>query len=348
MIRPLPKKLTELGRIRIGWQEPNKRGGGKHPAKLAEFRLTSNNKPLLHYAAQLYGGDVRPWEDAPNAGQFELFTQANAIDVLIPTESAVRVSYEIWSGGGCQRRCDGCLITHSAVAEQVLMACDCPEDDHQRSEMAKDGKACARILRLNVLLPDLPGMGVWRLETKGYYATAELLGTLEMLSGVGMAHTIIEAVLRLEQRMVKREGKTLRFATPVLWPKWTPRQLLAGSSAALIEAPVSSPDVPQLSAPEALASLSAELFGDRAAAPAPIDSARASAIGQEIEQLCGILGYDEAKRDAYWVHLSERYPDLTPGALSIVRDYLQQKVQAQTAPQEGSETPTMAAEDIPF
>jgi hypothetical protein len=78
-------------------------------------------------------------------------------------------------------------------------------------------------------------MGSWRLETRGYYATAELMGTLDMLQMAGQERTIIEAVLRLEQRSVKRLGTgagtgTLKFAVPVLWPKFTPRQMLSAAA----------------------------------------------------------------------------------------------------------------------
>lgn len=320
MARTLPRKLIELGRIRIGDQEPNAKGG-KRPHKLDQFRLTSGNKPLLHFAAQLYGGDVRAWEDAPNGDQWELYTAANSLDVLIPTASAVSVQHEIWGLSGCTLRCTGEFITHSAKAEQVGLECLCPQDEQQRTELAKDGKACARILRLNVLLPDLPGMGCWRLETKGYYATAELLGTLDMLQGAGMEHTIIEAVLRLEQRSVKRDGGTRRFNTPVLWPKYTPRQLLAGSSLALLEAP--TPPTKALPAGDAIALLNAELFGDRT----PPD-ARASAVGQQIDALLAALATDA---DAYWQKVRGTYPDLTPGALARVRDHLQAKLDADQA-----------------
>ena len=266
--RTLPKKITELGRIRIGDQEPNSGGKGTHPHKLDAFRLTSPNKPLLHFAANLYGGEVRPWVGprAPD-GQFELYTTVNSMDVLVPTLSAVDVKYEEWIGSGCVRRCTGDVITHCPGQEaRVGQPCTCPEDEAERSALAKEGKACARICRLNVILPDLPGVGTWRLQTTGYYATAELLGSLELLQ---MAqHQIIEAALRLEQRTVKRlvsqgQGKppkatTMKFAVPVLWPKYTPRQMLAAADSRVLLMAPPEKTVPQLPAASAIA----DLYGD--------------------------------------------------------------------------------------
>ena len=359
MSRLLPKKLAELGRLRIGDQEPTGKGG-KRPHKLDKFRLTSGNKPLLHCAAQLYGGEVRPWDDAPNGNQWELYTDANSLDVLIPTASAVSVQYETWSRSGCMLRCTGDFVTHSTQPEQVGGECLCPQDEQQRTDQAKDGKACARILRLNVLLPDLPGMGCWRLETKGFYATAELLGTLEMLQETGLGHTVIEAVLRLEQRSVKREGKTLRFNTPVLWPKYTPRQLLAGSHTALLAAP--QPNATPLAVGEphkTLADHIADVSGDPLPPRPSLATAQASAVGQEITAGLGALGLTTDRQDRYWQKVAQKYPDLTPAALAIARDALLAKVAERQAvldaPEDDAppeeEAPVygnLAQDDIPF
>ena len=272
--RAIAHKMTELGRLRIGDREPNSSGRGTHPHKLDVFRLTSPNSPLLHFAASVYGGTVRPWigdgapqDDHGRPTQFELYTTVNSLDVLIPTFSAVAISFERWSASGCQVRCTGEFITHAPLDEgSIGLECQCPADDRERAALATSGKACTRILRLNVILPDLPGMGSWRLETKGFYATAELMGTLDMLQMAGQEHSIIEAVLRLEQRQVKRVGKgdgkgTLKFVVPCLWPKFTPRQLLASAAqrgALLMEPPA------QLSAAEHAAQATDALCGDGA------------------------------------------------------------------------------------
>lgn len=273
MERILPKKLTESGRIRIGDQEPNSSGKGTHPHKLETFRLTSQNKPLLHFAANLYGGEVRSWVgDRSPDGHFELYTTVNSLDVLVPTVTALSVQYETWSGSGCTRRCDGQFITHCPLQEALIgMECQCPEDEQERAEQAKDGKACARIARFNVILPDLPGLGLWRMDTKGYYATAELLGALELFAM--MPQQIIEASLRLEQRVVKRfvtgpDGKktgkstALKFAVPILWPKFTPRQMLAAADQRLLLMTPPPSSALQLTAGKA----ADDLFGDGAGA----------------------------------------------------------------------------------
>lgn len=322
-MQTIPSQIAELGRIRIG-DKDEKRG---FPRKLDQFRLTSSNKPLLHCASQVYGGEVREWKNAPDKGQYELYTTSTAMEVLIPTASAASVSYEIWSGGGCQRRCNGQFITGGTA--HMGEECLCPEDNTAREALAKDGKACQRILRLNVILPDLPGLGVWRLESKGYYATAELLGTLELLKQAGYQHGIIEASLRLEQRSSRKDGKTQRFNVPTITPRLTARQILLAPQAP--QAP------PQLEAPQRLLQLSSELFGD-----APLPKAQGippGPLAQEITTLLDRLGKDTFAIAAWWEDMHRRYSDLTPAILTIAKEKLQARIAAILA------TPTSSWDD---
>jgi Recombination directionality factor-like len=340
--RAVPKKMTELGRLRIGDREPNSNGKGFHPHKLGAFRLTSSNRSLLGFAATLYGGAVQEWagDGAPKdehgrATQYELYTESNSLDILIPTMSAVTLNYEIWSAAGCTRRCTGELVTHCPGEEaRIGTPCFCPEDDLERAKLAQTGKACARILRLNVMLPDLPGLGTWRLETKGFYATAELQGTLDMLQHGGGEHAIIEAVLRLEQRTIKRAGgqagqaQTMKFVVPVLWPKWTPRQLLAGMANALV---LPAPEPPR----QALSQAVADLYGDAG-----------TELEEKINALLAEQGLTASAIADYWGKMRQKYPDVRePCTLAMLYDQLQAAVAEKQ--RGGHQDASKTAEDAP-
>ncbi len=313
--RAIPHKLTELGRIRLGHQELNRSGNGTHPAKLSRFRLTSSNKPLLEYAAKHpgIGGEVRAWQNAPGDGkQWELYTTTDALDVIIPTFSAVSLSYERWSGAGCEMRCTGAFITLCARKEELVgTECICPADDQERGKLATDGKACARILRLNVMLPDLPGTGFWRMDTRGFYATAELLGTLDLLKQAGAEHLLIDATLRLEQRTVKRSGSgegkgTFHFAVPVLWPRYSFRQIAAaaGQQIGVLER-----GEPTGEAAKSLPEHISDVYGD-APIMTELDDLVAHRTHQclmAIETLHVQHGYDGDQILRYWVRQCRRF-----------------------------------------
>lgn len=212
-ILTLQQRIRELGRIRIG-QKVATASGGTRPAKLNRFRLTSPSRELLEKVAALYGGTVTPWSpDDKAAGQFEVVTEATRMPILVPNQP-VSQYFELWSGGGCQRRCDG-------VTELLKdRPCICGPDPETRQ--------CKPTTRLNVVLADIAGVGVWRLESHGYYAALELPGVAELLAKAG---GYVEAHLGLEERTAKRDGKTLRWMVPTIDVDITPSALIAGGGA---------------------------------------------------------------------------------------------------------------------
>lgn len=201
---PLEHRPAELGRIRLGKKAETK-AGKEYPVKLEEWRLTSGSQALLEAAAVLYGGTVQPWPDAPDEGYFELFTTSRELRVLIPrTLRTVSQAYELWQGGTCMRRCDGTV--------EQLTAGPCLCDPGARE--------CEPMTRISLMLPDLPGIGVWRLDTGGWHAATTIPATIELLKQLS-TQPWIPAILRLEQRSRKvreADGKvvTHRFAVPAL------------------------------------------------------------------------------------------------------------------------------------
>jgi hypothetical protein len=208
-ILDLQQRIRELGRIRIG-QKVATSNGKTRPAKLNRFRLTSPSRELLDRVAAQYGGTVAPWTPDGGAGQYEVITDATRMPILVPHQP-VSQYYELWSGGGCQRRCDG-------VTELLSdRPCPCGPDPQRRQ--------CKPTTRLNVVLAEVPGVGVWRLESHGYYAALELPGVAELLAKAG---GYVPAFLGLEERTAKREGKTLRWMVPTIDVDITPTELMSG------------------------------------------------------------------------------------------------------------------------
>lgn len=285
-ILDLQQRIRELGRIRIG-QKVATSNGKTRPAKLDRFRLTSPSQELIERVAKQYGGTVAPWTPDGGAGQYEVITDAKRMPILVPHQP-VSQYYELWSGGGCQRRCDG-------VTELLKdRACPCGPDPEQRQ--------CKPTTRLNVVLRDIPGVGVWRLESHGYYAALELPGVAELLAKAG---GYVEAYLGLEERTAKREGKTLRWMVPTIDVDVTPTELMAGGGAvapavasgperAAIEA--GRPDYAQLAEVATTAAAVGELWkqavqaGHMDDALAATLTARAEALKAQAEEVSDAAG----------------------------------------------------------
>jgi len=215
----LQRRMVEAGRIRAG-----EKGAKGEPRKLDKWRLTSKDEVRLHAAAKLWGGESRPWEG--HAGEFELYTDTASLPIMLLPGQVPTTWYELWSKGGCQRRCDG---VHEVISDSV---CLCGEE-----------RECKPYTRLSVLLPDLPGIGSWLLSSTGWNAAAELAGAADLLQRATAQGVLIPARLRLEQRTQITGGQTRRFAVPVIDIDTSFRELLGGNQGGL-STPSEQPALP--------------------------------------------------------------------------------------------------------
>lgn len=222
-ILDLQRRLHERGRIRIG----EKDAGRGFPKKLDTFRFTSPDQQAIADAAALWGGNPEPW-DSPNGAEHQVVTKAKSIPVLIPPGTMAFSQWlETWSAGGCQKRCDG------QWDHKREKACDCDPENRE----------CRETTRLSVVLPDLPGVGLWRIESHGYYAAVELSGAVELLQSLAPG-ALVPGRLWLDPRSVKREKRgggveTRRFVVPVLDIEGTMKALPAsGPALAALSAPI--------------------------------------------------------------------------------------------------------------
>lgn len=215
----LQRRLTEVGRIRLG-HTVETRNGRQRPAKLDTFRITSPDRKRMEQVAELYGGTPGEWQ-APAGRQWEVITDTDVLDIIVPPSDMAFTppTYELWSKAGCQRRCDG-------VTEQLTEGpCLCDPEDRE----------CDIKTRLSVMLQDLQGLGLFRVDSTGYYAAVELSGAVQVIAAAAGRGALLPARLRLDQRSVKRTGDggkpaTFRFSVPVIDIDVTPAQLLAAAS----------------------------------------------------------------------------------------------------------------------
>ena len=196
----IQRRLREAGRIRLGVKVPMS-GGKTRPGKIESFRFTSGDERAIKEIANLYGGEVTKWDDAPVGDQWQVTTESTSLDVIVPPVDLSFTQWmETWSGGGCTKRCDG----QTNVLTDKPCSCD------------PDNPTCKPTTRLGVIIMALQGIGVWRLETHGWNSAQELTGTIEVLRSVQSRGAMIPARLMLDQRQAKKDGKTHNFVVPVL------------------------------------------------------------------------------------------------------------------------------------
>jgi len=223
-ILDIQKRATEIGRVRLG----AKAEGGR-PKSLEKFRFTSTSKTFVQWIAAKYGGVVAEWE-SPAGSAWEVFTDTNEIDVAIPSWSdPVMQSYELWSAGGCQRRCDG-------MTEYISGGpCECNPDNRE----------CKPVTRFSFVMPDCPVLGVVRLETGGLIAASTLPAMVDAVEHARSKGVNVRATLRLE----KKKSGMKEFVVPTIEVAATLDQLESGTFSGVLEA---GHEEPEHESPQAL------------------------------------------------------------------------------------------------
>ncbi len=233
----IQRRGQQIGRLRIGEQvaviKDGRDTGKTRPVKLGTFRFTTASRTAAAAIAELYGGEVREWQR-----EFEVITSKSEIGVTVPPrDEVVSQWYEMWSKGGCQRRCDS---RHEQISNGP---CQCPHaadpDDAdevsraalERAELAKMNppRACKLVTRISVMIPDLPGLGVFRLDTSSYYAAVEIGDSAALMQVARDRGVFLPAILRIEQRQRIAGGQTKKFPVPVLEVLATFRDLASGA-----------------------------------------------------------------------------------------------------------------------
>lgn len=214
-VHQIKRRIPEQGRIRMGEKGTTVKNGKTitYPKRLTRFRFTSADKPALDTIAELYGGTVTAWDDKQNVGHHQVTVTQEKIPVVLPPDPLSGTPiYELWSGGGCQRRCDGieCALEKSPDAKpddaQPVAPCLC---------RANGLMLCKATTRLNVILREIPFGGTWRLESKGWNSAEELPGMVAAVLAVQESGFTV-AELAIGQRSKITNGKTSRYVVPAL------------------------------------------------------------------------------------------------------------------------------------
>jgi hypothetical protein len=317
----LQRRSQQIGRIRIG-QQVRADNGKMRPERLTTFRFTTTSRTTAAAIADLFGGIVRDWE-----GQFEVITEKSEIGVTVPPRDAVISQwYEQWNKGGCIHRCDS---LHDKITGGP---CACPqpadpddpesvaENARERARLAKlnPPRACGLVTRINVMIPDLPGLGVFRLDTGSFYAAGESGDKADIMELAREHNVFLPAMLRIEWRKRVAGGKTTTYPVPVLEILPTFRAIASGQ----LEAAGITAQLPPAPG-EGRRAITAGASADREDAPLTAqqiaDGARAADSRKAVERWQAVAAENRVADD----HI--RVPDLDADLYEPLNDFLRGK-----------------------
>lgn len=227
----------QVGRIRTGVKvetgSTDKNGNPAfRPKALGTFRLTTGSKPTAEVIAAKFGGEITRWN-----GEYEVITATDAISVMVPPRDGfISQWYELWSGGECRRKCDSqseqksngpCLCPHAADPSDQA---EVEKAALRRYELAhmNPPRACKEVTRISVNIPDLPGVGIFRLDTSSHYAAVEIGDAAELMQLARDRGVFLPAILRIDHRSRVVQGLTKKYPVVVLEVLATLRDIVEG------------------------------------------------------------------------------------------------------------------------
>lgn len=231
-LKQLAGRAPEHGRLRYGdWTTT--RGGKSMPTAIDKWRFTSPDRTAIEALAEAYGGEPEEWVEpkASPANQWQLRSKANSINVWLPRASFT-CQYELWTGDGLQRRCDGEACRYWTALGHVDTDCVCIADGLPKGKTPQGWRdpACKPYSRVNLILPDIPFGGVWRLEVKGEIFMNEapgMIALIEEISAGGMS----KVRLQLTKRSSIVNGQKANYIVPQFFADATAQQLMDGTAA---------------------------------------------------------------------------------------------------------------------
>ena len=220
-IKNLARRLPELGRLKDGV----KVAGKGQPKAIDTLRFTSQDPKALAQVAAELGGEVVPYKDPKSTDTHELITPVAETRVILPPDPLGGTPmYELYSGGGRERWCDG------ETCEKWRKGPDGPEPFEVECECAEAGElTCRPTIHLSVILPFTRLGGTWRWTTHSHNAAQELPAMVDAIQSM-QAKGLTRGVLRVDSRTQTIAGVTRHFKVPVLGVDATADELASGQA----------------------------------------------------------------------------------------------------------------------
>jgi len=200
------RRCPRLGHIRLGIKKVSEKSRKEYPAEVDYFILDpetgdqQRNEELIKQFKELYG------------------EKPTAIRIMFPPTDQ-EIFFAQWFkryGSGTLLKCKGdgetavCALPEFAEGLEIIgkdemgltkVKCLGPECIYQKD------KSCHRLGALQILLPELSGIGVWQINTGSWNSIVNLNSALDWLKGLCGRFAMIPITLRRIPQKIQYEGK---------------------------------------------------------------------------------------------------------------------------------------------
>lgn len=187
------RQMPRLGKIRTGVKVANKSGNGEHPESVDYFVLPEE-------LAGIFG-------DKPKS-----------LPIMFPVEDEAKFAsqyykaYSSFRGLVCKGDGETCWrlidtktgdFAHRDTVETIRKELPCSGRDCTLYQQKK----CKEVMNLQFLLPSVPGLGVWQLDTSSYHSIVAVNSAVELIRNICGRISMIPLRLTIEPKEVSPDGK---------------------------------------------------------------------------------------------------------------------------------------------
>lgn len=276
-------RMPRLGKIRLGVKEVSQRTQREYPKAVDYFVVDPEDGITSPASAAAF---ARVYGDKPRE-----------LDVLFPT-NAIEEFFPQWlkrygSGSGLLCKGDGehAQAVDKDSGELIDVICNPEECPAYKA----DPPQCRRVGTLQFLLPRVPGLGVWQIDTTSFYSIVNLNSALRFVAHLtGGRIAMIPLKLRLKPQEVAPGGKKkIVHVLDLACEQVRLQDVLAAAQQPALTAQM--PTLDESSPPEDLYARSVRGPQDAAEAEAPAPGPEAPALPEDVSRGLEILGWTEAK-----------------------------------------------------
>jgi hypothetical protein len=187
------RQMPRLGKIRTGVKVANKSGNGEHPESVDYFVLPDELKEVF--------GD-----------------KPKSLPIMFPVEDETKFAnqfykaYSSFRGLVCKGDGETCWrlidtktgdFAHRDTVETIRKELPCTGRDCTLYQQKK----CKEVMNLQFLLPSVPGLGVWQLDTSSYHSIVAVNSAVELIRSICGRISMIPLRLTIEPKEVSPDGK---------------------------------------------------------------------------------------------------------------------------------------------
>lgn len=192
-------RLPRMGKIRLGIKKKSEKSGAEYPEKTDYFVVDPNDEAIMEEVRRAYGEKPKaldiifPIDDPDQI--FPQFMKRYSFSTLICKGDGVDATEIVLDKDG------------KKTGEKQVKCEGCP---HQK-DFIKDGKKinrkCRPMASLQFLLPKVPGLGVWQLDTSSFHSIINVNAGLKLVQTIYKRISGVPLRLILSPRTVKAEGR---------------------------------------------------------------------------------------------------------------------------------------------